>query len=261
MLGKEAKKNDLIFLSNELAYKLLLALFPFVIFLMTILGFLNIDGYLLFQNMDQMLPQEILDIFNAFVKEVIETRNVSLLSGSLLVAIYSASSGFNAIIRGINKTYGQTDTRSFLRRRLISLALMLLFTLSIAVMLVMIIFGKHILRMINSFYALTPQADYIFGVAGFFFSMLVLQFAVMITYHVGSCKKSSLIQVFPGAFFTVLFWVLSCKAFNIYINNFSRYSMIYGSIAGVFILILWLSLISALLLLGSQVNALLEMKS
>lgn len=259
-LAKEAKDNDLYILANELSYKTLLAFFPFLIFLMTILGFLNIDGNILMDELSFMLPVEIMEVIEVFVREVIDSKNVSLLSSSLLVVVMNISSGFKAIMRGVNKTYGHEETRSFLRLQLASVVLMLVFSLSIAAMLVILMFGKSTLVLINQYITLPRFTASLFGYSSALITMAVLLITVMFIYKIANCKKTGFINVFPGSLFTVLLWVVSSKVFTVYYSNYSRYSRVYGSIAGLFILILWLNLIITLLLLGSEVNALLEVK-
>ncbi len=256
-LVKEVQKDDLIAKANELTYKLLLALFPFIIFLMTLLGFLNIDGNLFIKQMSEYMPKEIMGLIDVFVVEVINTRNVSLLSTSLFISIFAASSGFDSVIRGINQCYGCKETRNYFHVKLLSIVMVFIFTASIIFSLVLIIIDTNFISNIDPehFPKLTST---FFGVVLLAVSIFVLLITVMLIYRLSGCKKIRFKSLLPGALFTVIIWVIGSKGFNIYIENFSRFSKVYGSLGSIVILMLWLNIISIVLLLGSEINALLD---
>jgi len=254
-LVKEIKYDEVGFVANQLTYKLLLSFFPCLIFIMTLIGFFELKIDL---TKFHYLPEDILNVILNFDKEVIQTRNAGILSTSLLVAIFSASSGFNAVIKGINKAYGIKETRSFIVVRLISIGLVILFALSIVMSLVLWIFSGNILRFIQKYIVLDTYLINLFSYVGTLGTLGLILLVVMFIYKVACCRKISFRSTLPGALVTVAIWVLSSKIFQMYVNNFSRYSKVYGSIAGVFVLMFWLNIISFVLLLGSEINALLD---
>lgn len=259
-LVREIMKDDLMSLANALTYNLLLALFPFLIFLMAVLGFLNIDGTGIVAEFSESFPPQVTNIINVFVTEVLESRSLSLLSASLLITVYSASSGFRAVIKGINKSYGSKETRSSLAVHVISVGLVFLFTLAIVICFVALIFGDHLISLADRYYTVSSLGHTVFALVRSFGVMIALLAAVCIIYKFSSVKKVRFLSVLPGGAVTVVFWVLASKAFEIYITNFSRFSIIYGSLASVFILMIWLNLISFVLLIGSEINALLAVE-
>ncbi len=258
VLIKSTLSNGLIQAANELTYKLLLSLFPFLIFLMTLLGFFNLDKGLLLENLAAVLPTEIFKVIQVFVIEVVNERHVSLLSFSLLVSIVSASSGFMAVIRGINKSYGEIEHRNFFVLRGISICLVLLFAFAIILTMMMLVFGTQILHLAATLVVITPLAYKLFSLLGFVITIVILLLTVMIIYKLASCKKIHLMSTLPGALTAIFFIIVSSKLFNVYINNFASFSKVYGSVASLFILMFWLNLVSALLLIGSQINAMLK---
>ncbi len=257
-LVKDALADDLISLSSELTYKLLLALFPFIIFLMSIIGYMDLKIDPLLYQLSMAIPKDAFQIILTFFNEVVYTRRASLLSGSLLISIVSASSGFNAVINGINKTYGERDTRKFLERRFISVCLVFVFALSCIINLVLLVFGDNITDFIARIFYLSRDLRYFLGYLIILSCSALLLFTVMIIYKYSLNRKITFRKIFPGALTTVILWAVTSKIFNFYITNFARYSIVYGSIGSIFILMLWLNLVSLLLLLGSEVNALLE---
>lgn len=259
VLLKKTTENELMIMSNALTYKLLIAIFPFIIFLMTLMGFLNINGlsdYI--HELSGALPKPVREIIDTFLVEVIETKRVSLLSTSFLVSIYSASTGFNSIIQGLNRAYEKDDTRPFIIKRGISVMLVFVFAILVIISLFLFIFSDFIKNLIIKYTSLEFIPYFLDSLFLYIFVGCILLIIVLVIYKISICKRISLPSIIPGALFTVVCWLILSKGFNIYINNFSKYSKIYGSIGGVFVLVIWLNIISLVLLLGGQINAILE---
>ncbi|MDR1641115.1 MAG: YihY/virulence factor BrkB family protein [Clostridiales bacterium] len=257
-IGKEAAKDDLFAMASQLTYKILLAFFPFLIFLISLLGFLNLDQSYWTNMITGALPGEAASMINDFISGIVNTKNAGVLSLSLLVTIYNASAGFSVAIHCINQTYGFKYCRSFIKSVFVSVLLMLLFTLSLTSMLVLIIFNDAIMAFLQSHFNMSGFVVSLFNFAGFLLTLAVLIMTTMLVYKLSLCKKNSFMSFLPGAMITVICWVVSSKVFNIYVNNFAKYSNVYGSIAGIFILIMWLNLISTSLLIGSEINSMLD---
>ena len=255
-LFRAANENDLFALAAELSYKLLLSLFPFLIFLMSLVGFASLDVADVVTRLSYVLPDGVMSVIRAFVAEVVVRRSTGVLSISLLMTAFSASSGFNAVIRGVNKAYRVTETRHFIRVRLTSMLLVLMFALAILVSILLLVFGDDIYALVELCYGTNGALRFVFGMAGYLVVMLVLLFTIICIYKFTGARRVTVYDVFPGAFTTLLVWVFASKAFNVYVNRFARFSNVYGSVASVVIVMLWLNIISMALLLGCEVNAL-----
>jgi len=220
-----------------LAFRVLLAFFPFIVFLMALMGYLNLDESAILSGLYDVLPNDISDLVAGFVYELSETRSGGILSAALFFSVYNTTNGFRAIIRYVNMAYGIEERRGIVKQVWLSFVLMLLFSGALVVMLGMLVFGRTLLMA--------------FG------ALAILTFTTMLIYRLACAKKLPIRHVLPGAAFTVLAWVTASTFFGFITQNFTQYPAIYGSIAGVFILILWLNVISVVLLFGNQVNALL----
>lgn len=251
-------ENELMLMANALTYKLLIAIFPFIIFLMTLLGFADFDVGVYIIEASKTLPMPIQNILVAFVKEVLQTKSVSLLSTSFLITIYSASTGFNSIIQGLNRAYEQDDTRNFVIKRGTSILLVFIFAILVNFFLMVFIFSDYIDAFIIKYTPLEFIPYFLDSAFLYIFMGFVLLVMVLVIYKISISKKVTLPSILPGAIFSVLSWLVLSKAFNVYINNFSKYSKIYGSIGSIFVLVIWLNMISLLLLLGGQINAILD---
>ena len=258
LLVKKVKTDDLVSISNDLTYKILLSMFPLILFLFSVLAYLEMDAAYLIDKMSFYLPDYLISMMESFLKEVMSLKRPSILSTSLIIAVFSASSGFNSVIKGINKAYGYKDERSIVKRRLISFFLVIIFTITIIITMVMLIFNDWILGFLATYFNVSRLALNLFGIFGNIISMLIMLGVVIVINRLALLKKASFKSLLPGSLITVLVWVLASYGFNIYVNNFSRHSSLYGSVAGIVILLIWLNIICTVLLFGSAVNVILE---
>ena len=237
----------------ELTYRVLLAFFPFLIFLMAWVGFLQLDESVIVQNLYEVLPGDVADLVAGFLYELGLGRSRGLMSTGLFFAVYNTTNGFRAVIRNANRAYGVDDPRGIIKRVAISFALMFLFTFTLLFMVGVLIFGGAIWDLLFPY-----MPGWVFWAIRSAGAVVVLIFSTMIIYKWSCAVKLRMLQVLPGAVLTVVGWFAASGIFGFFITNFTQYSAIYGSIAGVFILILWLNLICIILLMGNELNALLK---
>ncbi len=252
---KKFEENELIYFANALTYRLLFALFPFIIFLITLLGFFDFEINEEIQNILFSMPQEIRDIFSVFLEEVVYTKNLSILSISLFISVFSASSGFNYLIKGINKAFDIEDERSFFKIRAISVLLVFVFSFLIIASLILFIFCDAIENFLMNFTGSVDILNKIFGMTGYIIDVVALFAIIIVTFKIAVYKKISFKQLVPGTAVVVGGWLLMSKIFNIYVNNFSKVSVVYGGLGSIFILLVWLNMLSMIILGGSQINA------
>ncbi|GHU50953.1 hypothetical protein AGMMS49975_03050 [Clostridia bacterium] len=258
-LFKEIGEDEIISVSSEMTYKLILSIFPFTIFAMSIIGFMNLDAEYFLQESAKSVPPQLFEVIEVFVSEVVDSKRPGILSLSLALSVISSSSGFNAIMRGINKSYGVVDTRGFIKRRLISIYLTFIFAVLIVFATGALVYRDTLIRhMLTGVNENVRTVIAIFGFTGYFLSIFVMFSAVILIYKTSCSLKIKTMYFIPGALVTVIVWTFVSKVFNLYINNFSDYSQIYGSIGSVFILMIWVNILSIALLLGSEVNSLLQ---
>ncbi|MCL2015154.1 MAG: YihY/virulence factor BrkB family protein [Defluviitaleaceae bacterium] len=246
-------EDELFSLASELAYKILLSFFPFLVFLVSVLGFLNLQDSPLVYQLFEMFPEDIAQVIVNFMVELTIGTSGGLLSGSLLISVFSASNGFRAVMRGVNKAHGFKEERGFFKSLLLSIGLTFIFAFSLVSMLALWVFGNNIVHALRQFFdfdiGLALQAT---SAAVAFVALVVL---IALVYRLACVRRT---VVLPGALTTVLLWAVSSSIFSLVIDNVVNFSMIYGSIAGVFILIIWLNLIALFLLLGNTINSIIH---
>jgi len=259
-LSDKIKENEIMPLATQLTYSLIFALFPFIIFLISLVGYFDINAETLLEETFAVFPLQIAQIINDVILDVVDTRNPSILSTSLLISLFTVANGFHTIMRGINKVYNHEDSRNIVVRWLYSFLLVIALAIAITASLLVVIYGDTIYNIIAQHFSPNSSFSAIFGFAGVLVTITIMLATIMLIYRLSLGQKQSIVSMLPGAMLTITVWAISSSAFNFYINNFSRYSLVYGSIASIFITMLWLNIISATILIGAQTNALLDIK-
>ncbi|MDZ5034663.1 YihY/virulence factor BrkB family protein, partial [Clostridium perfringens] len=124
----KVNNDDIFALGAQLAYYLILAFFPFLIFLMTLVGFSNLNSADILDGLRTILPDSVFTLVDTTVVEIVDTQNAGLLGASIALTMWSASSGFRAVIKGVNKAYDMKESRSFIKRAFVAI----FFTLALA---------------------------------------------------------------------------------------------------------------------------------
>jgi len=248
------EKDDVFALSSQLAYYLVLSFFPFMLFLMTLVGFSDISSGQILEGLSVVLPKRILELTQSTVKEVSDNQYTGLLGLSIILMMWTASSAFKAIIKSVNKAYNFKEDRSFIKLSIISMLGILGLALIIILALTMLVFGNVISEYIkntNQFYEIILTIWNIFRYAFIFIIMIVI-FATI--YRLAPAKKLTWKEVIPGSIFSTIGWIVVSFGFSFYIDNFNNYTRFYGSLGAVFILMTWLFLISMIIIIGVEIN-------
>lgn len=252
-LIQKCRSDEVFERAAGLTYRVLLAFFPFLVFLMALVGFMQLDIDGMMFHMYEVLPADAALVVTGFLEELSVAQSRGLLSTGLFFAVYNTTNGFRAVIRCTNRAYGVDDPRAMWRRVLLSFGLMMLFTFSLLFMAGALVFGADIWAL------LLPDAPAVlFNIARIVGSLIILTFTTMMIYKLSCVARLHMRDVLPGAVLTVAGWTVASAVFGFFINNFTQYPAIYGSIAGIFILILWINLICIILLVGNEFNALLH---
>ncbi|MCL1878016.1 MAG: YihY/virulence factor BrkB family protein [Defluviitaleaceae bacterium] len=221
-----------------LTLRVLLAFFPFLIFLMSLMGFLELDIDAILGGLYAVLPDDASDLVAYFITQLSATRSGGILSAALFFSVYNTTNGFRAVISYTNRSYDVEDRRGFFARVGLSFALTLIFTAALIIMLALLVFWRHWLSLIAALFVL------------FIFTSFI--------YKLACSKPLPARHIFPGAVVTVFAWVIASYAVGLITQNFSQLPAIYGSFAGVFVLILWINTVAVVLLVGNEINAMLH---
>jgi len=246
-------RDEVLERAAGLTYRVLLAFFPFLLFLMSLMGFLNLNESAILEGLYYVLPHEVANLVSSFVSELSIARSHGIMTTAIFFSVYNSTNGFHAIIRYTNRAFGIQDRRSFIVQVGLSFVLMILFSLALVIMLGVIVFGQYIWG-----YFFPNGSEMLFRLVSGTISFTILVLATSLIYKLACAKTLTLKYILPGATLTVLVWIIVTSLFGFVIVNFTQYPAIYGSFAGVFILILWLNTISMILLIGNEANSLLQ---
>lgn len=264
ILVKRIMANDVSGTAAQMSYYLIMAFFPFIIFLIASLSYSNIFEYSLPELIQRVMPEDTAHTLTNIIEELLTARSGSLTSISMLSTIFFASKGVKAIINGMNKSYQVSESRSFFKKIFISLTFTILLVISINFLFIFIIMGKVIAETLVSFFGISNFPAMLWNILRISISLtfifLVISFIYVFFPNLEDRLKFK--EVIPGSIFTTLIWVGGSFAFSFYVNNFSNYTLIYGSLAGIIVFLLWLFISSIILLSGAEINSLLKtMKS
>lgn len=255
-LLRRVKASDVPGVAAQMAYFFLLALFPLMIFMVTLLGYLPIDPNEVFNIIKDFAPSDSLSLIQDTLQEVTSNQNGGLLSVGILGTIWSASNAMNAVIKGLNYAYDVKETRAFYVARGLSILLTFAFIFIIAVMLILQVFGEQIGELAFEFFGMGDEFLVVWTWIRFLLPPVVLFLVFVGLYYLAPSLKVKYVTVLPGAIFATVGWIVVSLGFSFYVNNFGNYSATYGSIGGVIILMIWLYLSAMIILIGGEVNAL-----
>ena len=253
----KVKRDDIFALASQLAYYLVLAFFPFLIFLITLIGFIKPNAIDVLEGLKTIMPTSVFELTESTIREILGSQNTGILGISILLSIWTASSGFRAVIKGINKAYNIKEQRSYIRRSIISYISTIVLAVTVIATLVLLVFGSAIGRYLTEILPFHDVIITIWNILRYVVIIFVLIFVFAAIYKFTPSKRLKWQQVLPGAIVSTFGWIIISLAFSFYINNFNNYSRFYGSLAAVFILMIWLFLTSIIFMFGVEINSVL----
>lgn len=256
-LMKKLRDDDILALASQLSYSLLLSLFPFLIFLFTLAGYSSIKSDDVLINLKNILPYNVYSLISTTVIEIFDFRKGNLLSLSILITIWIASSGFNAVIKALNKAYDEDECRSFWKLQIVSILSTFVLAFLIIFSLFLLVLGNLLGYKISLWLNFPPNFHYIWDSFRYLLTLLIMIFIFSLLYKITPCRESTFSEALPGSIFTTIGWIVVSLGFAFYVDNFANYSRLYGSIGAVIALMVWLYLTSVIILIGGEINSLL----
>ena len=249
------KEDDIASLSAQCAYFLFLSLFPFVIFLFSILSFTQIPQAQLMSLVFSFFPSNIALVIRAIIEDILSTRNVTLLTIGALATIWSSSSGINAVRKGLYKAYRKFENRPFWQVIIVNLLSTISLALILFITIIFLVSGEVLKNQLFEFLNIPNSFDFIWNIIRILIPFITMAIVFTLLYLLIPHRKVRIIEVLPGTMFTIVAWISISLVFSFYVNNFTNYANIYGSISGIILLLVWLNLSCLFLLLGGEINA------
>lgn len=257
---KKARADDVAGLAAEMAYHFILALFPFLLFLVALTGFVSSEVGVpnAFQQimafLETRLPPETAHLLSILVSEVVQGRSPGLLTLSLLATLWAASNGVSAVMKALNRVYAVPEARPFWKAKLVALGLTLLFSTSIILSVLLMIFGADLSRRVAGLLGLGATLEFLWTLAVWPAMVGALIIALAVLYWAAPAQRRPFRWITPGSVIAVVAWLLATYGFTVYVENFGNFNATYGAIGGAIILLVWLYITSMIILIGGELN-------
>lgn len=248
------KDDDLAAMSAQVSYYLILAFFPFLFFLINLLSFTPIPNRLLTSNLSLILPQGSALVVNNILVQTLEAKSTTILVLGMLGSLWAASRGMAAIIRGLNHSYGVKENRSFIKLIIIALMSVIGLTGIIISSFFMLVLGRIIGSYIFDLVGAKTLFYTVWTFLRYALSLILMVVTFYLMYRYLPNRRLNFNHIIVGTLFTTFGWILGSLVFSFYINHFGSYELIYGSLGGVFALIVWLYISTLIFLLGGELN-------
>ena len=255
--------DDVMGHSAQLAYYFLFALFPMMIFLTSLVGYLPVPNSLdnLIGYFSQVLPSVATTLLKTTIQEITSQPRGGLLSFGLAATIWAASSGIHALSNSLNIAYGVKKPRPWWSERLIALALTFGSSIFVIFALGLIFFSDSLGTTLADYLEIGPGLRAFFSLAHYPFLIFSVWFMLEAIYLIAPSRKLSWRWFTPGAIFALVTWLAISFLFKYYVVRISNYTLTYGSLGSVIVLMLWLYFTSLAILIGGEINGVIEQRN
>ncbi|PVZ13765.1 MULTISPECIES: YihY/virulence factor BrkB family protein [unclassified Pseudomonas] len=256
---KEFVDDEMPTYASALAYQMLFSLFPFLLFLIALIGFLHLPDFFGWLRMQSslVLPPQALDQVNPVIDQLQQSQG-GLLSVGILIALWTASAGVRLLMSAMNAAYDVNEQRPLWKR----LPLSVLYTVGLAGMLLsaaaLMVLGPQVMNWIAARLGIEEFIVTLWTLARWPLIVVLMMMAVALIYYVMPDVKQQFRFITPGSVLAVVVWIIASVGFGIYVKSFSNYNAMYGSIGAIIVLLLYFYISAAVLLLGAEMNAVIE---
>ena len=256
----EAMAEDVVSNAAQVAFYFIFALFPLLLFLLSLFGLVleSAENFRqeLFVYLAQVIPASAISLIEQTLTEVVQESSGGKLTFGFVLALWSASAGIDSVRIALNDIYDLRETRPWWKYKLISVLLTLGLTVLVIFVTATIFYGSHFLTSVFASAGLESSAAVFANILAFIFILAAMLLAFAFLYaFVPNHDPFSWKWITPGAGAAVILWLSFSFGFRIYLAFFDSYAKTYGSLGAIIILLLWLYLTALVILIGGVVNA------
>lgn len=245
----------------QAAYFFVLSLIPIVLLLITMVQYTGVTSNDVLNAILPVFPDTVAWLIRSIVIEVY-SKSDGVITFTVIVALWSAGKGVLSVTSGLNCIYSNTETRNYLYLRIRASVYTVIFLLAIMLSLVISVFGNSISVMVYEYVPfLSRVVDFIMRIRTFVTLVVLTLFWDLVYKYLpnrGHGAKTTMRKQLPGAVFTACGWQLISFVFSVYLDIFTGFSSMYGSMTTIVLILLWLYVCMYIILLGGELNALLE---
>lgn len=256
---KEFVDDEMSTYASALAYQMLFSLFPFILFLIALIGFLHLPDFFSWLRLQSelVLPPQALEQVNPVIDQLQQSKG-GLLSVGIVIALWTASAGVRLMMSAMNAAYDVPEGRPVWKR----IPLSIFYTVGIAGMLLvaaaLMVLGPQVMEWIAAQVGMQEVIVTVWTILRWPAIVILLMVAVALIYYVMPDVKQKFRFITPGSVLAVVVWIIASLGFAYYVKTFADYNAMYGSIGAIIVLLLYFYISSAVLLLGAEMNAVIE---
>lgn len=255
--------DNLIGRAAELAYNFVLALFPMLIFLLSLLGLFASHGSTLRTKLisyfSSVLPPDAAHVIANTLQEVMRNASNGKLTFGIVLTIWFAAGGMSSMISALNGVYEVKESRSWIKVRVIAVGLTIAISVLVIAALVAVLSGNYVANYLGNYWGLREAVVIGWRILQFVVAIVFVVFSFSLIYYFApDLEEQHWYWITPGSLLGVLIWIAASFAFRGYLHFFNTYSKTYGSLGAVMILLIWLYVTGFAFLIGGEINAQIE---
>lgn len=264
---RNLQEDEILNRANSVAYSFMLAIFPAIIFLFTLIPYIttwipSVNTDSIMQFLSDIMPASMYDVINVTVRDIISNQRGGLLTLGFVFSLWLATNGMMSLMNAFNACYKTNDRRKGWRMRLVATGLTINLAVVLCLAVVLLVVGQlaldYVLEHLNQFAWLEGIDQWTVSlllVLRFVVIFIVFFLAVSTVYYFGPAVHFNWRFFSIGSFLATLFILGVSYGFSYYITNFGTYNKIYGSIGVLIALMIWVQLVTVVLLIGYEINA------
>lgn len=254
-LKKRIFEHEIFGYGAQIAYFFVLSIFPFMIFLFGILSYFSLSYGGLFDTLTGVIPMDVVRIMDEYASELMPKANLNFLSLSAIATIWSASRGIHALRLAVNRAYGVGFQKTYFRKRILSIVYTMALMLAIVLALTLPSMGKGFVVFVETTFRINLGFLKVFLAYRWPFILAFFFMVISFFYYATFERHNRWREVIPGTLFAMGGWVAISVVFSMFVNNFGNYTLIYGSLGTVVVLMVWFYISGIILMLGGEINS------
>jgi membrane protein len=242
-----------------MAFYFLLGLFPALLFLVALLGYLPEDLFpALLAELSTIAPAELIALIRGQLNQITAGEAGGLLTVGIIGAVWSSSVAMVAIIDALNRAYDIDEWRPWWKRRLLAVVLTVASAVFILLSFALVLVGPNAVAFVAQWLRLEPAVVIVWAILRWPLLVGCIVFGIDLVYHFAPNRRAIWTWLTPGALFATVLWVAISFGFKYYVANFGDYTATYGAIGGAIVTMLWFYLSGLAILIGAEVNGVIE---
>jgi membrane protein len=260
-LQREMGYDDCMGMAAQIAFYTMLGLFPFLIFLLSLLSNFPLGEALkplMLEALSEQIPRESAEYVAGIVLELLPNYSQGLLSVGLLASLWGASMAVGALITTINRAYNIRTRRNIVTQKFMSIVLVLMLSGMWLMSMTIILVGPGFTQSMFEFVGIASETNTIWTSLRLPMAFMLNLTALSILYYFAPEARQRFMSILPGAITSTILWMLASSAFRIFLRNFGAYNKTYGSLGALVVLMVWLWISGLIFLLGAEINSLMH---